>query len=212
VVRLYLSSFRIGDHPDRLLALAGAGRRLALVANALDTTVSEVRHHGVKQDRSDLETLGFDVTEADLRDPEAVQILRAADVVWVRGGNVFVLRRALADSGADSVLVELITSDSVVYAGYSAGACVLAPSLDGLEVVDDVTAVAEPIRLGLAVLDRPVVPHVDSPGHPETRDCDSVSAEYTRRGLQHWALRDGEVLLIRDQSTEVLPRLPSTRR
>lgn len=211
-MRLYLSSFRIGDHPDRLLALAGSGRRLALVANALDTTMSEVRHAGVEQERFELDALGFDVTEADLRDPEAIRILRAVDVAWVRGGNVFVLRRALADSGADSVLVELITSDAIVYAGYSAGACVLAPSLDGLEVVDDITAVADPIRRGMAVLDRPVVPHIDSPGHPETRDCDSVSAEYTRRGLEHWALRDGEVLLIRDQSTEVLPRRSSTTR
>jgi hypothetical protein len=72
-------------------------------------------------------------------------------------------------------------------------------TLDGLEVVDDVTGVVDPICLGLAVLDRPILPHVDSPRYPETQDCDRVSAEFTRTGLKHWALRDGEVLLIRDE-------------
>lgn len=119
---------------------------------------------------------------------------------------MFVLRRALADSCADTVLVDLIKEDAVVYAGYSAGASVLAPDLDGLQRVDDISAVADPIRLGLAVLDRPFVPHVDSPGHPETHGCDLVSAEFTRAGRAHWALRDGEVLLILDGHTEVLRR------
>lgn len=205
-MRLYLSSFRVGDYPHRLLELAGPGRRLALVANALDKTPSDIRRAGVEREAADLGALGFDVTEADLRQPAGVRIARAADVVWVRGGNVFVLRRALADSGADAALVELIKRDAVVYAGYSAGACVLAPDLDGLDLVDDISAVADPIRSGLAILDRPVVPHVESPGHPETHDCDLLSAEFTRNGRPHWALRDGEVLLIHGDTAEVLSR------
>lgn len=203
---LYLSSFRVGDHSRRLLDLAGSSRRLALVANALDGTPSDVRRAEVERETAELGSLGFDITEADLRDPDGVQTLQAADIIWVRGGNVFVLRRALADSGADTVLVDLIKRNAVVYAGYSAGACVLAPDLDGLERVDDIAAVADPIRLGLAILDRPFVPHVDSPGHPETHACDLISAEFTRAHRQHWALRDGDVLVIDKDMTEVLRR------
>lgn len=36
---------------------------------------------------------------------------------------------------------ELLTADTLVYAGYSAGPCVLSPSLRGLELVDDADAV-----------------------------------------------------------------------
>jgi dipeptidase E len=206
-MRLYLSSFRIGDHPDRLLALAGDGRRVALVCNALDAVADEVRQAAVQREVADLSALGFVVADTDLRlGAEAVSRLRAADVVWVRGGNVFVLRRILADSGADTVLADLIAQDVVVYAGYSAGACVLAPDLRGLERVDDPTVVAEPIWTGLGVLDRPVVPHVRSPGHPETADCDALSAELARAGRPHWALSDGDVLLVRDGGAEVLGR------
>ena len=211
-MRLYLSSFRIGDHPERLLDLAGSGRRLALVANALDGAPSDTRRAAGERETAELGSLGFEVTEADLRDPDGVRTLQAADVIWVPGGNTFVLRRALADSGADAVLVDLIKRDAVVYAGYSAGACVLVPDLDGLERVDDITAVADPIRLGLAILDRPFVPHVDSPGHPETHECDLVSAEFKRAGRRHWALRDGDVLLIDKDNTELLRRRELTAR
>jgi dipeptidase E len=37
----------------------------------------------------------------------------------------------------DEVLRELLAEDRVVYGGYSAGACVLTPSLHGIELVDD---------------------------------------------------------------------------
>ncbi len=116
---------------------------------------------------TELASLGFLVTEIDLRDDlAAAKRLPEADVIWVRRGNVFVLRRALADSGADAIVVDLLERDAIVYAGYSAGVCVLASDLRGPERVDDVTAVHDPTYDGLGVLDRPVVPHVDSPRPP----------------------------------------------
>lgn len=55
------------------------------------------------------------------------------DFVWVPGGKVFTLRAALARSGADAIIVDRLKVDAVVYAGFSAGGCVFAPSLLGLE-------------------------------------------------------------------------------
>jgi dipeptidase E len=202
-VRLYLSSFRVGARPERLLGLA-SGRRTAVVANALDAQPATERFSGVEREFADLGALGLDPAELDLREPEVTSQLPGFDIVWVRGGNVFVLRRALADSGADDVLIDLIRRDVIVYAGYSAGASVLAPDLTGLERVDDINTVANPLTTGLALLDRPFVPHVRSPGHPETADCDAVAAAYAEAGRPHWALRDGEVLVIEDSKTEVL--------
>ena len=112
----------------------------------------------------------------------------------------------MADTGTDSLLVDLLGRDEIVYAGYSAGACVLAPDLRELEDVDDVKAVVDPIYRGLSVLDRPLVPHVRSPGHPENVDCDAVSDRLSSTGTAHWALRDGDVLVVEDSQTEVLRR------
>jgi dipeptidase E len=204
-MRLYLSSFRIGAHPDQLLALAGNGRRTALIPNALDGLPADVRETGLRRDFDDLDAAGLDVTLVDLRAPAMLSSLATYDIVWVRGGNVFVLRRVLADTAGDAVLLDLLRRDTVVYGGYSAGACVLAPDLNGLELVDDPAAVAEPIMTGLGVLDRPFVPHVRSPGHSETAACDAVSAAYATAGKPHWALRDGEVLLVTGDQTRLLP-------
>ena len=203
-VRLYLSSFRLGLHEQRLLRLLGSGRRTALVPNALDGLPAADRARGVQQDVEELATAGLAVTLVDLHTPAAAAGLAGYDLVWVRGGNVFALRRALADSGADEVLVTLLQQDLVVYGGYSAGACILGPDLTELQRVDDPTAVTPLVTTGLGLLDRPFVPHIDSPGHPETVLCDAVAAAYTARGQAHWALRDGEVLVVDGQVIELL--------
>lgn len=204
-VRLYLSSFRLGPHQQRLLQLLGDGRRTALVMNALDGVPQSDRAAGLRRDVAELEAAGLVVTLVDLHEPGAVEALAGFDLIWVRGGNTFVLRRVLADSGADRALVDLLRRDAVVYGGYSAGPCVLGPDLDELRHVDDITAVAEPITAGLGLLDRPFVPHVDSPGHPETVTCSEIAAHYRERGQSHWALSDGQVLIIDGQAAELLP-------
>ncbi|MEV0715123.1 Type 1 glutamine amidotransferase-like domain-containing protein [Asanoa sp. NPDC050611] len=203
-MRLYLSSFRTGAHTEALLAMTD-GRHTALVPHALDAVPADDRKAGLRRDFDDLGALGLDVTLVDLTEPGAVRRLGDYDIVWVRGGNVFVLRRVLADTGADAVLVDLVRDDTVVYGGYSAGACVLAPDLTGLELVDDPHAVERPLMTGLGLLDRPFVPHVRSPGHPETAACDAASAAYAAAGRAHWALRDGEVLLVDGDRTRLLP-------
>ena len=203
-MRLYLSSFRVGSHPQRLLQLLGAGRRTALIPNAVDEAPEQARAENLARDRGELEALGLDVTMVDLRTPKAVDELASYDLIWVRGGNTFVLRRVFADSGADRILTELLREDALVYGGYSAGACVLAPDLTDLQHVDDISVVPEPITTGLGLLDRPFVPHVASPGHPETEACDAESAELNWRGQDHWALSDGDVLVVDGERTALL--------
>jgi dipeptidase E len=97
----------------------------------------------------------------------------------------------------------------LVYAGYSAGACVLSPSLRGLEAVDDAGAVtrvygSEPVRDGLGLLDEAFVPHYRSPGHPETAAIELVVARYQAAGVAYRALRDGQVLLINGADTTIV--------
>jgi dipeptidase E len=212
-MRLYLSSFRMGDRPERLLALIGASERgpggagsVAVVANAMDDQPDRQRAAGVEREVAALTELGLRPSELDLRDHfdapgEAVlTALSRFDAVWLRGGNVFMLRHALARSGADRALTALLREDALVYAGYSAGPCVLAPSLDGLELCDDRDAVAriygEPaVTEGLGVLDFAFVPHVDSPAHPGTELLGRVAAGYRAAGTPHLTLRDGQVLV-----------------
>jgi dipeptidase E len=206
-VRLYLSSFRVGDHPEHLVALVGAdSRRKVVIANAMDDAPPEVRHAGVELEQSALADVGIDAAELDLRDyfgheQRLRHDLAEVGMAWLRGGNVFMLRYALYRSGADSALRELLAADRLVYAGYSAGPCVLSPSLRGLELVDDVGAVTRiyrspPLWDGLALLGEAFIPHYRSPGHPETTAIDQVVARYQADGVPYRTLHDGQVLII----------------
>jgi dipeptidase E len=214
-VRLYLSSFRMGDHPERLAALVGAGgRRAVVIANAMDDAPAEVRRSGVERELAALTDLGFEAVELDLRDyfgqeRRLRRDLAGVALAWLRGGNVFMLRFALFRSGGDVVLGDLLAADALVYAGYSAGACVLSSTLRGLEIVDDAGAVmriygSEPVWDGLALLTEAFVPHYQSPGHPETAAIDLVAARYQAAGVAYRPLRDGQALLVNGADTEVV--------
>jgi dipeptidase E len=176
-VRLYLSSFRMGDHPEHLVALVGAGgRRAVVIANAMDDAPADVRRGGVERELAALTDLGFDPVELDLRDyfgqeRRLRRDLAGVALAWLRGGNVFMLRFALFRSAGDVVFGDLLAADALVYAGYSAGGCVLSSTLRGLELVDDAGAVmriygSQPVWDGLALLDEAFLPHYRSPGHP----------------------------------------------
>jgi dipeptidase E len=207
-MRLYLSSFRLGKHPERLVAMVPPPGRVAVVCNAIDNEAPDVRAEKVAAELARLRDLGLDPSEVDLRgydDPVAVRgMLSSYDAVWVRGGNVFVLRAALRRSGADRVIAELLREDAIVYAGYSAGACVLAPSLRGLELCDDASAVAEVTWEGLGILDHAFVPHLNSPGHPETELLEKLSASYDADGTPYVGLRDGQAIVVDGAFREVV--------
>lgn len=166
-MRLYLSSFRIGDHPEHLGALVGKPDRSAVViANALDDAPAGVRRSGVERELADLARLGFDAVELDLREyfgreQRLRHDLGGIRLAWLRGGNAFMLRYALFRSGGDVIFRDLLAADTLVYAGYSAGPCMLSPSLRGLEAVDDADAVtrvygSEPVWDGLGLLEKRV--------------------------------------------------------
>lgn len=80
----------------------------------------------------------------------------------------------------------LLSRDALACGGYSA--CVLAPSLRGLETVDDAGAVpriygAGPVWEGLGVLDHAMVPHYQSPDHPEAPRARRSRTAARRPGL-----------------------------
>jgi dipeptidase E len=214
-MRLYLSSFRLGDHPEHLRGLVGAdGGPAVVIANAMDDAPEDIRRAGVEREFAALGGLGFDANELDLRDYfGAEQGLRQAmagvGLAWLRGGNVFMLRYALRRSGGDAVFGDLLARDAVVYAGYSAGCCVLSPSLRGLEAVDDAGAVRRrygsgPLWEGLAVLGKAFVPHFRSPGHPESAELGLVADRYQAEGVPYLTVQDGQALLISGATARIV--------
>jgi hypothetical protein len=83
---------------------------------------------------------------------------------------------------------------------YSAGSCILGPTLDGIHLVDppDLPAKGygtEIIWEGLGFLPYSIAPHFKS-DHPESAMIDGVVEYFEARGLPYLALRDGESIVI----------------
>ena len=206
-MRLYLSSYRIGDRAGSLLALLGSGKKAAIVSNALDNISLSARaifREEVYDPHVELASLGLVTEELDLRryfgNPGGLEEkLSEFDLVWVMGGNAFVLRRAMKQSGFDDVIVSMLDRDRIVYGGFSAGAVVAAPTLRGIELMDDPTEVppgyeAEITWDGLGLIDYSIVPHFRS-AHPETAAAERAVRHMCGRGMRYRALRDGEVIV-----------------
>lgn len=205
-MRLYLSSFRNGNRPDALLDLLRGGKRTALIYNACDFLPPAERAESLAQEVDRLRSIGLEPAETDLRNyfggaRGLQETLAAFDLIWVRGGNGFILRRALRQSGAEQVITSLVRQDAVAYGGYSAGVCVMSPSLRGIELVDDPSHVPdgyEPAVIweGLNLLPYAFAPHYKSPDHPESAAIDKVVAYFIDNHVPFIALRDGEALVV----------------
>jgi dipeptidase E len=205
-MRLYLSSFRIGEKPQDLVSVFGYGKRVAIIANATDTNNTEERLIKVQAESSLLQDLGFKTEEIDLRkfflkSNELRSTLHNFDCIWVRGGNVFLLRRAFRQSGFDEILKELLNENRVAYGGYSAGVCILAPTLKGLEFVDDPYSItseyeSEVLWDGLEIIPYSIAPHYKSL-HPESANIDKCIDYFEQNNMPYEALKDGEVILVR---------------
>ncbi|OZI23846.1 serine peptidase [Bordetella genomosp. 9] len=203
-MRMYLSSFDLGACPERLVSLVGEGRRAAIVVNALDHR-PEARASWLESQSRKLAALGFHVTELDLRQYfDAPQELNAElaklDLVWVNGGNAFLLRRAMKQSGFDVRIVELLKRDAIVYAGFSAAVVITSTNLRALDQVSNPREIADGyvpavVWEGLGLLPYSIVVHFES-DHPESAAVNAEVEFYERHGVPYRTLRDGEALVI----------------
>lgn len=210
-MRLFLASFRTLDDPDRLARLVGKHKTGLVIANAIDHEPADLRADKVTAEIALLKGWGLRASELDLRGqapPAVAGALLETGFVWVRGGNTFVLRRAMGACGLDQLLPQLLRRDAFVYAGYSAGGCVMAPDLAPYAGCDDP---AEADRLfgaassttGLGVVDHTLVPHLGSPDHPEAQALTRVAHALARAGKPLWPLADGEAVVIDGRRVEV---------
>lgn len=204
-MRLYLSSRRFGNRPKELISLAKENYHVGIIINAGDNVNGERRKTKVEKQSRLLSELGFTAEEIDLRkffgrESALREHMKKFGFVWVRGGNIFLLRRAYAQSGFDDIIVDMINNDEIVYAGDSAGAAILGPTLHGLESTSPIDLV--PVEYasacpmdGLGVIDYIILPHYKS-NHNESHVVELIAEAFRSNKITHKVLRDGEVIVV----------------
>lgn len=200
-MRLYLSSHRLGTAPDELVSLLKGNTRIAVIANAADDIDPAKRSSRVERELGDLGEIGLDPDEVDLRDyfgeqSQLKSALDGFDAVWVLGGNVIVLRTAFHESGADVIVGDRLRRDSLVFAGYSAGPCILGPPLLWDEVVDQVPPgyPDQLVKTGMDLVPFAIAPHYGT--EPGAAGATRVTDYYIENHIPFIALRDGQAIVI----------------
>ena len=216
-MRLYLSSYRLGNHIDQLLKLVGPGRRVAIIENALDY-IPAADQQVYKQQKYNIfevfEALGFEPYPLDLRiyfpqNKDITPVLEDFDLIWAIGGNAFLLNRAMYQSGFDKALTKLLDADKVAYGGWSAGICVMAPTLRGIDLCDKPEQIVEGYQIdirweGLGIVDSVLVPHYRS-DHPEAHMMEEVVAFLDKEVIPYKTLRDGDVWIFEGNTAKIFP-------
>jgi dipeptidase E len=168
-MKLYLSSIGVPT-PDDLALLLGkplSTTSVAFIPNANDYYAERPRSVVTKQRVAPLESLGMKVTVIDLRDYSDGAALEKAlqpyDLIWVTGGNTFLLRDEIRKSGFERIIHGLLNQGKV-YGGNSAGALVAGDSIGDIDLdsADPPEFAAELIEEGLHLVPYIIVPHVNN--------------------------------------------------
>lgn len=204
-MKLYLSSYRLGNHGGKFAELVGKPHaKVAVSVNALDNILALARTLIVKREINDIKSLGFKAEELDLRKyfqkDGLIEKMKSYDAVWFSGGNTFLLVKAFKQSGFDKVLDTLVKTDQLVYAGYSAAFSAVSPSLHGVELVDNKAAKAKGYKPGVlwdgyGLIDFYPIVHFRS-NHQESAMVEKEYAYVKANKIKHKTFHDGQVYIV----------------
>lgn len=207
-MKYYLSSFRTGNETEKLIEMAShTNKRVAFFTNAMDYMEDlETRAIIEGHDKGDLTSLGLEVKQIDMREyfgkEDALrEIVETCDIIWCVGGNSFVLLQAMRATGLDKIMYERHTSDKpYIYGGFSAGASILGPTLDGIHLTDepDKKPYGDAFETrwdGLGLVDYVIVPHYKSDRFKDLPTEEAIQVLINNKTL-FIAIEDGDVIIV----------------
>lgn len=212
-MRLFLSSQNFGNHTETLLQLISSRKKVIFINNAKDYSSPTERGQHSAEKKEEFTAIGLQFQEIDLRDyfgkraELAKKLEQDIGLVWLSGGNTFILRRALRYSGLDKLLPEFLRQDAFVLGGSSAGSIVATPSLHGTEYGDDPHELPDGynetvIWDGLNLVPFYIVPHYRSEWFGE--ESEAMAQYFKQQSMPYYALKDGQVVVVQNEKTEVL--------
>jgi dipeptidase E len=217
-MKYYLSSYKFGNKVDKLKLMIPNNNKIGHINNSRDFIGRDPERAKKNQDDEIifLNSIGFEAEILDLNDyfekeNKLRKKINSLGALWVSGGNTFVLRQAMKLSGFENIFNELKHKEDFLYAGYSAGICVLSTSFKSIDQVDDpynfpYEGIDKPIWEGLAIFDYAFMPHYDS-DHPES---ELIEKEIQRCIDKKWlfkALKDGDVIIIENRQQLTLCKM-----
>jgi dipeptidase E len=219
-MRLFISSYRAGKHDADLRRFLGSINKIAVITNAKDYKTPEDRQIKLEDNFNYYRSIGLEPTEIDLRPyfhkPGAEKLLKKHNFIWLAGGNVFLLRRALNYTGLDKWLYDAMRKNGIILAGESAGAIIMGPTLkySEMEATDEHDSnedsaayvgdgyQAEILWDGLDLVNYVPVPHYQSGDY--TAEIESYIKRLDQAGIPHKEMTDDQAIIINGDKEEFL--------
>ncbi len=191
--KMYLTSVGLGKLSS-LLPKPPSETKIAFIQTAADSYKDK---WFVEVDIKKLNELGFQLTQIDIKDTDEQKLqneLEGFDVIYMTGGNCFYLLEKIYESGFDKVIKRLM-DDGVVYAGASAGAVIMCPTIEPLAFLDDPSKAPNlKSKKGLDLIDFVILPHYGKEKYIEKYK--KIMATYQNNGYEMKTLTDQQVVIV----------------
>jgi dipeptidase E len=213
-MRLFISSYRAGKHDDKLREFIGGIDKIAVITNAKDYKTPQDRKLKIEENFDYYRSIDLEPTEIDLRPyfhkPGAEKLLTKHNFVWLAGGNVFLLRRALNYTGLDKWLYDAVRKNEIILGGESAGAIIMGPTLKYSEMDTDEDSPnyipegydKDILWDGLDFVNYVPVPHYKTPDYGD--EIDRYIARLDKKGIPHKDMTDEQAIIINGDKEEFL--------
>ncbi len=200
--KLFLSSSGIPEQYKEeffsLLPQRNTPAKVAWITDAAEPYTKQGPTPWIDSSHKQLSSFGLELVPVRLLDyigktKQLNDILSPLDCIWIAGGNTHYIRYAMAKSGFDQIINELLEA-GIVYGGESAGAMVAAPNIELSEEPSELTDVPEVIEEGLNLCDFLILPHWDVPGYKDY--LVAIQRHHTKFGRDTRFLTNSEAVII----------------
>jgi dipeptidase E len=208
-MNIFLYSLSVDEKQIKVLkGLLGNSKNnitVGLIENAADV-VTEGPEGWLEEIRKTIIGYGFQLHLIDLREFVNDEIslrekMNSVDIIWVGGGNMYYLRYLLQKTRADKIIKELIESGKV-YCGWSAGGCVVGPTLLDGENMDDISKAPELIYDGIYLVDFVMIPHIDNEYY--SIQAKEWSKKLEARKIKTVELMDNQAIIVEDNIMRII--------
>lgn len=212
-MRLFLSSYRAGKHESELKNFLDKIDKVAVITNAKDYKFTKERQVSIEDNFNWWRSIGLKPTEIDLRPhfgtKDNEKLLSKHNFIWLAGGNVFLLRRALSYTGLDKYFYDAVRKNEIILGGESAGAIIMGPTLKYSEVdtnEDSPNFTPAPYEKkaiwdGLHLLEFVPVPHYQTQGYI---GIEEYISNLKKENIPHKKMTDDQVITVSRGRAELL--------
>lgn len=205
-MKLFISSYQAGSHNSELQEFLGDIREVGIISNAKDYKSPEARAERINEIFKFFHSLNIKPYEIDLRPyfhrSGVNEEIDKFKFIWLAGGNIFLLRRALKYSGADDIIRNRVTKNNLVLGGESAGAVMLGPTFEGFDMdsdSDSPNCIPDEYKKtiiweGLKIVDYVPVPHYGNSDYGNA--VENIIDQLDKKSIPYRTLTDHQAILV----------------